>query len=33
MPEADLNDSHAIESCRATGGIEENIIHFSYTTR
>ncbi len=28
--QADLEDSHAIEFYRSTGGIEEKVVHFSY---
>ncbi len=30
--QADINDSHAIDFYRSTGGIPEEVIHFSYNT-
>lgn len=31
--QADIDDEHALKFYRATGGVAENVIHFSYRTK
>ena len=31
--QADIDDQHALDFYRSTGGIAENVIHFSYATK
>ena len=31
--QVDIDDHHALEFYRSTGGVPENVIHFSYDTR